>query len=184
MPELQPTFCTPGCCSAMTPVYCLKTKLLLPASLEEIWDFFSNPANLGLLTPPQLNLKFTNALFGKSVYPGQIIAYRIRPFAGIPVFWLTEITQVKDRCYFIDEQRMGPYAFWHHQHHFETVEGGVRMTDIVHYQLPGAFLGTLLHDLWVRKQLLQIFRFRTEKIAQRWPGTERLTAHPETERLR
>lgn len=163
----------------MTPVYCLKTQHLLPASLEEIWNFFSNPVNLSLLTPLHLNLRFTNDLFGKSVYAGQLITYRIRPFAGIPVFWMTEITQVKELAYFIDEQRIGPYSLWHHQHHFETVEGGVLMTDVVHYKVPGAFIGSFLHAVWIKKQLLQIFRFRTEKMEQRWPGTQRLTAGPE-----
>lgn len=156
----------------MQLVYTLQKQHLLPAPLEDVWDFFSNPANLSRLTPGHLNLKFTNELFGSDLYAGQLITYRIRPFAGIPVFWMTEITQVKAQQYFIDEQRMGPYAFWHHQHHFEAAEGGVRMTDIVHYKLPGAFLGAFLHRIWVKNQLEQIFRFRTEKMRQLWPGTQ------------
>ena len=79
---------------------------------------------------------------------------------GIPIYWMTEITQVEDKKFFIDEQRFGPYSLWHHQHHFREVEGGVEMTDIVHYKLPLGFLGDIAHALFVKKQLKGIFDYR------------------------
>ena len=151
----------------MSPVHCLKKQHLLPVSLEEAWNFFANPANLSRLTPLHLNLKFTNELFGDTLYPGQIITYRVRPVAGIPVFWMTEITHVDRMKFFVDEQRKGPYALWHHQHHFKSIAGGVEMTDIIHYRIPFGPLGELGLP-FIKKQLHQIFsyhgRYRTLSI--------------------
>ncbi len=107
------------------------------------------------------------------MYAGQLIEYRVRPFAGFPLYWMTEITQVKDREYFIDEQRFGPYALWHHQHHFMQTDGGTLMTDIVHYKNPLGLLGRLANRLFVRKKLKQIFDYRYKKIEElfgAWPG--------------
>ena len=101
------------------------------------------------------------------MYPGQIIEYKVSPVLHIPIYWMTEITHVEDRKYFVDEQRFGPYAMWHHQHHFKQVDDGVEMTDIVHYKLPFWFLGDIAHFLFVKKQLQGIFDYRfakTEKL--------------------
>ena len=152
----------------MNTVYCLKRTQKLPVSLPVAWDFFSDPANLHRLTPDYLHLKFTNELFGDAMYPGQIITYHVKPVLGIPLFWMTEITHVQHHCYFIDEQRKGPYNLWHHQHHFGEMPGGVLMTDIVHYALPAAILGRLAHRLWVRRQLENIFDYRVQKVEEMW----------------
>jgi len=80
------------------------------------------------------------------------------------MFWLTEITHVKPLEYFVDEQRFGPYSLWHHQHHFKEVEGGVEMTDIVHYKIPGWIIGTIAHELYIKQQLEGIFEFRTKRV--------------------
>lgn len=139
--------------------YTLKRIQLLPMSLDEAWEFFSNPANLNNITPAYMRFRILNKS-GERMYPGQIITYTVRPLLGIPLFWMTEITHVKEKEYFIDEQRRGPYAFWHHTHFFKNVPGGVEMTDIVHYRLPFGPLGRLLHWLFVRKQLNNIFDYR------------------------
>lgn len=94
------------------------------------------------------------------MYQGQIIQYRVRPLFNIPLNWVTEITSVKDKAYFIDEQRFGPYAFWHHQHHFTEIEGGVRMVDLLHYKIPFGILGSIAHRLFVKKRLEEIFNYR------------------------
>lgn len=133
--------------------------------VEDAWDFFSQPKNLHLLTPPSLNLRFIAAPFGGDMYPGQIITYRVKPFLGIPIFWMTEITQVQKPHFFVDEQRRGPYALWHHQHHFKSFEGGTEMTDLVHYQLPFGPLGALGTSL-VKKQLVEIFTYRRQRIEE------------------
>jgi ligand-binding SRPBCC domain-containing protein len=97
------------------------------------------------------------------MYPGQIIEYKVRPVLGIPLYWMTEITHVADQQYFVDEQRFGPYSLWHHQHHFKAVEGGVEMTDIVHYKLPLGWLGDIANNLFVKAQLKKIFAYRYQK---------------------
>jgi ligand-binding SRPBCC domain-containing protein len=100
------------------------------------------------------------------MYAGQLIEYRVSPVLGIPMYWMTEITHVVDGMYFIDEQRFGPYALWHHQHHFRAVEGGVEMTDIVHYKIPLGLLGWIADRLFVRQKLEQIFDYRYRKVAE------------------
>ena len=147
-------------------VYEIKEKQALPVSLDEAWAFFSHPKNLAEMTPEYLNLKFTNKLFRDEMYAGQVITYTVKPVLGIPLFWMTEITHVKDREFFVDEQRVGPYALWHHQHHFREIPGGVEMTDIVHYRLPGWWLGDLANALFVRNQLKSIFTFRRAKVEE------------------
>ena len=100
------------------------------------------------------------------MYAGQLIEYRVSPVLGIPMYWMTEITHVVEGKYFIDEQRFGPYALWHHQHHFRAVEGGVEMTDIVHYKIPLGPLGWIADRLFVRQKLEQIFDYRYRKVAE------------------
>jgi ligand-binding SRPBCC domain-containing protein len=145
-------------------VYSIRTVQKIPVSVETAWDFFSNPANLKEITPTKLGFSIISKHHGEKMYAGQIIEYKVSPVLGIPLYWMTEITQVKDQDYFIDEQRFGPYSFWHHQHHFKGIEGGVEMTDIVHYSLPLGFLGNLANTLFVRKQLEGIFEYRQEKV--------------------
>ena len=147
-------------------VYRLKEVQNIPIGLSEAWDFFSHPANLAVMTPGYLNLKFTNELFGKTIYPGQVITYSVRPLLGISIFWMTEIKHVRDREFFIDEQRAGPYSIWHHQHHFREIPGGVEMTDLVHYRIPGWVLGDLANRLFIRQQLKDIFKFRKQMVEE------------------
>lgn len=147
----------------MSRIYVLKRVQQLPVPVEEAWDFFSQPHNLVELTPPSLNLKFTNELFGEAMYPGQIITYNVKPLLSIPLFWMTEITHVSKPHFFIDEQRRGPYALWHHEHHFKPVAGGVEMTDLLYYALPFGIAGRLAHALFVEKKLQQIFEYRFKK---------------------
>lgn len=141
-------------------VYSLKAVQQLPVTIDQAWDFFSSPANLQLITPPEMHFKVISLHHGPKIYPGQIIEYKIKPLLGIPVYWMTAITHVQDRQFFVDEQRFGPYSLWHHQHHFRSIPGGVEMTDIIHYKLPLAFVGRLVHWLLVRKKLERIFQFR------------------------
>ena len=148
----------------MSKVYSLKTVQLLPISLDEAWDFFSSPQNLQKITPVDMGFTIISKYHGDVMYAGQIIEYTVKPILGIPLYWMTEITQVNDKKYFIDQQRFGPYSLWHHQHHFKEVQGGVEMTDIVHYKLPLWFLGDIANALFVKKQLKEIFDYRTEKV--------------------
>jgi ligand-binding SRPBCC domain-containing protein len=143
-------------------VHILQQVQQLPISVEEAWHFFSQPKNLAVITPEHLNLKFTNEVYGDEIYPGQIITYNVKPLLGIPMFWMTEITHVERLKFFVDEQRKGPYAMWHHQHHFKPMNGGTEMTDIIHYRLPMGFLGNIGVPL-VKAQLAKIFAYRKQK---------------------
>ncbi len=150
-------------------VYTLERVQRLPISLEEAWAFFSSPLNLREITPPYMRFEvLSDAKWVGKMYPGQIITYTVRPLLGIPLFWMTEITHVREGEFFVDEQRVGPYALWHHQHHFKPIEGGVEMTDLVHYRLPLGILGDLAQRLFLRRQLEEIFDYRYRVLEQRF----------------
>lgn len=150
-------------------VYTLIRVQQLPVSPEEAWAFFSGPGNLKEITPAYMGFHIhSDPAFLSKMYPGQMIAYTVQPVLGIPLFWLTEITHVEEGVFFVDEQRSGPYALWHHQHHFRAVPGGVEMTDLVHYKLPLGCLGRLAHRLFVRRQLEEIFEFRRRTLEKRF----------------
>jgi ligand-binding SRPBCC domain-containing protein len=144
----------------------IKTVQKIPVSLQQAWDFFSNPANLQAITPGNMGFKVISKHHGEMMYAGQIIEYTVRPVLGIPLYWMTEITQVKDQQYFIDEQRFGPYSLWHHQHHFKEISGGVEMTDIVHYKNPFGILGRMADSLFVKQKLQGIFDYRFNKVEE------------------
>ena len=142
-------------------IYTLHSEQELGITKKKAWEFFSNPANLPLITPPWLNFKITSEL-STEMYPGMIITYTVSPLLNIPMTWVTEITQVEEPNYFIDEQRFGPYKFWHHRHTFTEIPGGVLTEDIVHYALPVDPLSRIAHELFVKNQLKEIFDFRRE----------------------
>ena len=159
----------------MSKVYSLYSKQTVPKSLEEVWHFFSDARNLLRVTPPDLNLKVTNTVYGEEVYAGQVMTYTVKPLLGIPLAWMTEITHVEPLKYFVDEQRKGPYKLWHHQHHFKAIEGGVEMIDLVHYRLPFWPIGNIANGLLVKHELEKIFSFRYQKIIElfgRWEGEQ------------
>jgi ligand-binding SRPBCC domain-containing protein len=148
-------------------LHTLKQQQRLPISGEEAWEFFSSPANLDAITPDDLGFRITSPELPR-MFEGQIITYRVKiaPLLWVP--WVTEIKCVDEGRSFVDEQRFGPYRFWHHRHHFEAVDGGVLMTDLVHYGLPFGPLGDLAHALFVRRKLEWIFRFRKRVLAKRF----------------
>jgi ligand-binding SRPBCC domain-containing protein len=155
--------------------YSIKTVQKIPASLKEAWDFFSNPGNLQAITPGNMGFKIISRHNHSMMYPGQIIEYKVRPLKGISVYWMTEITNVKEGKYFIDEQRMGPFRFWHHEHHFGEIDGGVEMTDIIHYKNPFGLIGKIANGLFVRNQLNKIFEYRYRKVEElfgKWKGQQ------------
>lgn len=138
------------------------------ADPDAVWHFFSDPRNLARITPPWLGLRLTCEP-PAAMHPGLILTYTVRPIAGVPLTWVTEITHVVDKRLFVDEQRFGPYKFWHHQHHFRPAPGGVEMEDIVHYALPGGPGGDLVNRLTVAKRVRSIFEYRTEVIREVFP---------------
>ena len=147
-------------------MYRIERTQVLPISLEEAWAFFSSPKNLAKITPKELGF-VVHGNVPEVMYPGLFIEYTVSPLLGIPMRWVTEITHVREGSYFVDEQRVGPYAIWHHEHFFESVPGGVKMTDVVHYKVPLGILGNLVHLWLVRPKLEQIFSYR-------WAANERM----------
>jgi ligand-binding SRPBCC domain-containing protein len=150
----------------MSKLYILESVQKIPAPGEKVWDFFSSPANLRNITPAYMGFDIVPGADISRMYPGMIIAYRVSPLLGIKMNWITEITHVTGQSYFVDEQRFGPYAFWHHKHFFRPIEGGTEMIDIVHYKLPLPLGGKLVNSLLVRPKLEQIFRYRHKKVEE------------------
>lgn len=142
-------------------LHVLHQQQFLKSDIKTVWDLMRAPQNLSKITPPYMGFKIlSDAKDLKSMYPGQIIEYNVAPILGLKINWITEITHVLDLKYFVDEQRFGPYAFWHHKHFLEEVAGGVLMTDTVHYKLKWGWLGKIAHLLFVKKQLNSIFDYR------------------------
>ena len=149
-------------------IYTLKKTLKLPINIEKCWDFFSNPANLEFITPPDLGLVVKSEL-ADTMYPGMIIQYNVSPLLGITQTWVTEITNIKKPDYFIDEQRFGPYTFWHHQHHFNKTDNNeTETTDIVNYSLPLDPFSRIIHDLFISKRLNKIFEYREQVLQEKF----------------
>jgi ligand-binding SRPBCC domain-containing protein len=144
-------------------MYQLKRTQFVKTDLATCWDFFSAPSNLNKITPKYMGF---DVLTDETsvMYEGLMIEYRVRPLLNLPMKWITEITHVKDQQYFVDEQRKGPYAIWHHEHHFKEVNGGVEMTDIVSYELPFGILGKMVHPFLVKKKLEEIFAYRFQVV--------------------
>lgn len=153
----------------------------IPAGMDEVWAFFSSPANLAYLTPSGMDFWMLSPdgdsssaapvppaaapHFDPAMYEGQLIDYTIRPLLGIRLYWMTEITHIQDKIYFVDEQRVGPYKIWHHEHHFRVIPGGVEMVDKVHYALHW-WAGPALP--LVRRKLDAIFNYRTKMVTEKW----------------
>lgn len=146
----------------------LKWEQAIPISLDEAWDFFSSPINLAEITPPGMGFNITSDFTKDTkMYEGMLIMYKISPLFGIKMNWTTEITHIHpEKEYFIDEQRFGPYAMWHHEHHFKVIPGGILMTDRLTYAIPYGAAGTLANKLLVRKKINHIFSYREKAIEE------------------
>ncbi len=140
----------------------------VPANIDVVWDFFSSPSNLSKITPPEMGFLITSPP-QPEMYPGMFITYKVSPALGIKLDWVTEITQVKKKKFFIDEQRRGPYSIWHHEHHFKEVEGGIEMYDILSYHVPFGFIGSIADLLFVKNKVEEIFKYREKKIEELFP---------------
>lgn len=146
-------------------IYRLHKKQNLPITLDEAWNFLSDPKNLKTITPDYMNFKTLSGA-DRPMYAGQIIQYIVTPAFNIKTKWVTEITHVVDKEYFVDEQRFGPYALWHHKHFIKEIDKGVEMEDIIDYKLPFGILGRMVHPILVKPKLEEIFSYREEKLIE------------------
>ncbi|MFT5848316.1 MAG: ligand-binding SRPBCC domain-containing protein [Psychroserpens sp.] len=144
-------------------IYTLHKKQKLPITLDEVWAFLCNPANLSKLTPSKMNMEIITGA-DRPMYAGQVLQYSVTPIAGIKTKWVSEITQYEDKKYFVDLQRFGPYAFWHHKHFVNEIEGGVEMEDVIDYKVPFGILGQLVQPLIVKPKLEEVFNYRREQL--------------------
>ena len=146
-------------------IYTLHKKQNLPISLEEAWNFLSNPKNLKIITPDYMSFDMiTNT--DRPLYTGQILQYIVTPLLGIKTKWVSEITHIEDKKYFVDEQLYGPYSLWHHKHFIKEIDGGVEMEDIIDYKIPLGILGQLVHPFLVKPKLEEIFSYRQKKLIE------------------
>ena len=144
--------------------YQLKKEQFINADLDKVWEFISSPKNLKEITPEYMGFDIISEELPEKMYPGMIISYKVRPVMNVPMTWVTEITHIVEKKYFVDEQRIGPYSFWHHQHIIQKVNNGVLMKDIVSYRPPFGFLGKLANGLIIKKQLENIFAYREKAL--------------------
>ncbi|WP_073099864.1 SRPBCC family protein [Leeuwenhoekiella marinoflava] len=144
-------------------IYTMHTKQNLPITLEEAWNFISDPKNLQIITPDYMGFEIQSGS-DRAMFPGQIIQYKVSPVAGIKMDWVTEITHVKHLDYFVDEQRFGPYALWHHKHFIKEIPDGVEIEDVIDYKVPMGILGQLIHPFLVKPKLQEIFEYREQKL--------------------
>lgn len=145
-------------------MYQLYKKQFVSASIEDVWNFISSPDNLKKITPEYMSFKVKSKHLPEKMYEGMMVHYEVKPLLGIPMLWVTEITKVKEGAYFVDEQRVGPYKLWHHEHFVKEVEGGVEMTDIVSYMPPFGIIGRMMNWFIIRSQLEGIFKYREKAI--------------------
>jgi len=139
----------------------------MPITLDEAWNFFSSPLNLAKITPDDMKFVVTSDYTADTkIYAGMIITYKISPLLGVKMNWMTEITHVKAGEYFVDEERFGPFALWHHEHHFKAIAGGVLMTDILNYAIPLGFIGRFANATIVSKRVKKIFEYREKAIRE------------------
>lgn len=146
-------------------IYTFHRKQKLPITIETAWAFLSNPKNLKTITPDYMSFDILSGA-DRPMFAGQIIQYIVTPILGIKTKWVTEITQVDHQKYFVDEQRFGPYALWHHKHFIKEIDGGVEMEDIIDYKVPMGILGQLVHPILVKPKLKEIFAYRQKKLIE------------------
>lgn len=146
--------------------YVLERTQIINATLDQTWDFFSSPENLNKLTPANMGFDILTPKPLPKMFEGQIIEYKVRPVLNIPIYWKTEITEVKPKHFFIDNQIKGPYKLWKHKHTFEELDNKVKMTDHVTYTLPMGLIGSFAHILYVKQRLADIFDYRYTVVNQ------------------
>jgi ligand-binding SRPBCC domain-containing protein len=153
--------------NSIMPIHHLERKQILYTTPEKAWEFFSRPNNLKTITPDFMGFHILSVSGRDELHEGQIIKYKVKPFSGIPVRWVTEINHVDEPWFFVDEQKSGPFLFWHHKHYIEKLaDGTVLMTDSVHYRVYYGLIGAFINKFFVRPRLETIFDYRRKVISK------------------
>lgn len=151
--------------------YQFKRTQIVRRPIEEIWEFISDPKNLKKITPNYMSFDIISEDIPSRMYEGMIVSYRVSPLFGVKTNWVTEITHLKAGRYFVDEQRVGPYTIWHHQHWLEPIDEGTEMTDIVSYKPPLGYLGDIANKIVIKRKLKEIFDFRERRLEELFPSS-------------
>ena len=146
----------------------IKRTQLIKTDIDTLWEFISSPKNLQAITPKSMRFKITSDNKDEKMYPGMIISYKVAPILSIPMTWVTEITQVKEHAFFIDNQVIGPYKLWHHQHIFTQTKEGILMEDIISYTPPFGIIGKIANLLFIKRKVESIFDFRFKILEERF----------------
>ena len=149
--------------------YTLKRSQKLGISKNQAWDFFKNPKNLKEITPDHLGFDIITESLPEEIHTDLLIEYRVKPILGIPLKWITQISNVDKPNGFVDLQIKGPYKLWHHEHTFDSIEGGVLMVDKVTYALPLGWIGKIFHPIIIKPQLEKIFNYRFKYLEEKFP---------------
>jgi ligand-binding SRPBCC domain-containing protein len=152
----------------MSRLYSISGKQNIPIYLDQAWDYISSPENLKEITPENFNFQIISKKPAEKMHKGMIIEYKVSPVLGIKMKWVSEITAIEEKKFFIDEQRKGPFSYWHHQHLLKEINGGVEMTDIIHYRLPFGFIGDIAQIIIVKKQIKDLFDYRFKKLEDKF----------------
>ena len=151
-------------------IHMLYREQVVNSGIDKVWDYFSTPKNLNSMTPRSLQFRIISELPEK-MYLGQIIQYKVKAVPLIWSNWLTEIKYVEEGRKFVDEQRIGPYKLWFHEHIFIPLENNkVKIIDRVHYDIGFGILGSFLNTLWIKHRLNDIFKFRFNKVSEIFNG--------------
>lgn len=148
-------------------IYQLSATIQLPIDINEAWKFLSDPGNLKVITPDYMGFHIISGT-EQAMYAGQMISYKVSPLLGIKLNWVSEITHVDDKKYFVDEQRIGPYSMWHHKHFLKEIPNGTEIIDIVHYKLPLSIIANRFHSILVKPKLKEIFDYRTKALISKF----------------
>ena len=143
-------------------VYKLQYTHIIDSDINKVFDFFSNPENLALITPSKLDFKILTPVPIK-MKEGQLIDYTIK-LAGFNIRWRTMITEYLPMKSFVDQQLVGPYSMWHHTHEFEELDGCIKMIDTINYVMPFGLIGRIVNAFWVKRDLNKIFEYRKKII--------------------
>lgn len=146
------------------PFYQLEREQYLNTSVDQLWDFISSPENLKKITPKNMGFDIMTDRLPEKIYEGMIVSYSVRPLWSIPITWVTEITHITEKSFFVDEQRIGPYTLWHHQHILIPFKNHTLMKDIVSYKPPMGILGRFANALFIKNKLNTIFDYRKKAL--------------------
>jgi len=140
-------------------------------TVQEAWDFFSSPHHLNDITPAFFHVEITSNVPEK-IYAGLLISYRMKVVFGIPMAWLSEVSQCDEPKRFVYQQRIGPFKFWSHEVCLSETQSGIQLEDIMFYAMPFGWLGELLNRWLIADRLERIFDTRRDYLQAKWKSPQ------------